>query len=269
MNTTETIQQFFERIVAASRNRKTPSSRNRRIADEVWVNGRTQTDVAAEYGLSQRRISQICQQVDRWYSETEAWERGELCGGTEQRFESELARRQLTEIYRRAMRGHARSEKPLVTRRSRTSEGATMWSEETEREQRQDTGSLRVAMRAIEQRTKLDRRGEPMPVCGRVQYFEWALGALANLRAEAERRGEVPRSLEGPHALVERIVREILGGAGGERQVSREGETPAQPQALLGKPNPVRLKECVLGGARFEGGAEGHLIGRGRVVQWA
>jgi hypothetical protein len=227
----QSMKELFERVVMGARTRQAPSARNRRIADEVQVCGRTQADVAAEYHLSQRRVSQICQQVERWYYATRPWERGDACGSVESETDQELQRRQLTEVYRQAMRAHARSQQPLKTRRNRQSAGQVQWSEETEREQRDDTASLRVAMRVLEQRAKL--RGRDEPSMGytdhqRVKYLAWIVDALSSFRRDAEREGLVQSGAENSSALVERIVRELLGGGSAAcKAAEREGEAPA------------------------------------------
>jgi hypothetical protein len=228
----ESMQELLERAVRSARARKTPSARNQRIADEVWVNGRTQVEVAAEYRLSQRRISQICQQVEAWQAQTEAWERGQTCGSKEKEVENELQKRQLTEIYRRSMRAFTRSERPLVSRRSRKCAGDEQWSEEHEREQRLDTGSLRVAMRALEQRAKLAPRDHPdrrYTSDRHVQNLEWIVHILSHYRRDAEQRGEVPCGPESSKELVERVMRKLLAGSKSEQKASAEGGTGMLP----------------------------------------
>ena len=212
----ESMRELVERVVKASRERKPPSARNRQIADAVWVNGRTQVEVAAEFRLSQRRVSQSCQQVEAWQAQTQAWQRGQTCGSEEKEVENELQKRQLTEIYRRSMRAFTRSERPLVSRRSRKCGEDEQWSEEHEREQRLDTGSLRVALRALEQRSKLAPRHDPerrYTSDQHVQNLEWIAHILSQYRRDAEQRGEVPRGQESSSELVERLMRELLAGS--------------------------------------------------------
>ena len=238
----ESMRELVNRVVKASRERKPPSARNRQIADEVWVNGRTQVEVAAEFRLSQRRVSQICQQVEAWQAQTQAWQRGQTCGSGEKEVENELQKRQLTEIYRRSMRAFTRSERPLLSRRSRKCGGDEQWSEEHEREQRLDTGSLRVALRALEQRSKLAPRTDPerrYTSDQHVQNLEWIVHILSQYRSDAEQRGEVPRGQESSKELVERLMRELLlgkleGGTGmlpvseGREEVAGVPEVAAQ-----------------------------------------
>ena len=48
------------------RAKRKPSPRNVQIYEAVRLTGERQADVAARHGLSQRRVSAICQQVDQW-----------------------------------------------------------------------------------------------------------------------------------------------------------------------------------------------------------
>ena len=57
------------RLRAVSRHRSPPSERNVRVFEEVEVKGRRQTEVAAELGISQGRVAQICRAVGRWCRE--------------------------------------------------------------------------------------------------------------------------------------------------------------------------------------------------------
>lgn len=59
--TTEEIENF--------RPRRVPSARNRDIYREVKILGRSERNVAKEYGLTQPRIWAICQQVKEWMQE--------------------------------------------------------------------------------------------------------------------------------------------------------------------------------------------------------
>jgi hypothetical protein len=214
------VKELLEKAVKGAHERKRPSERNLRIADEVRVGGRTQSEVAADFGISQRRVSQICRQVEQWFA-SPGWLRGETCGQDEERAMEELTRRQLAEIYGRAMRAYARSERVLVTRRNGERKEGERWSETSEREQRLDTGSLRVALRAIEQRARIDKRSTPMyspTEQGQVQYLQWAIGALAALRQTAEINGAVPRGPLDAQLVVEQMVRELLGGGTREQE---------------------------------------------------
>ena len=227
--------ELLERAVNEAQ-KKAPSARNREIAEKVRVLGQRQVDVAAEYKLSQRRVSQICQQVAKWHSETRAWERGELDGVARRRAERVLRQEQLDQIVMRSMRAFGRSEQPLVTQRSGERPGGK-WSEVSEREQRLDTSSLRVALRAVEQRGKLAEQREPEMDQDTewVDWLKWNMASLAWFRREAVKRGDVPAG-EDPQVLVERLVRELLTGTKpGPGEVPVDA-APAEPQTPLGKP---------------------------------
>jgi hypothetical protein len=241
-------RELFERVIERRKQAKPPSQRNQQIAEQVRLHGRRQVDVAAEYGLSQRRVSQICQQIEHWQGDTWAWERGDVGGDARRRVDLNLQRQQLTEVYRRSMRAFTRSEQPLVARRRGKRAGGGKWSEQCEREQKLDTASLRVALRAIEMHGKLNERIEPGDENAdqeHMKFLEWVLATLVHMRRGAEKRGEVPRSPAGPQALVERMVRELLGDA------------TAEPPLAGTKPGPGDVLEDVapqVTGSRFASG---------------
>jgi hypothetical protein len=102
-------------LTRPARKRRTPSSRNLEIYEAVMLQGRTQEDVAAEFDLSQGRISQILASVEGWRASTAAAERGELTPEERQRSEQWLARRRNDELYRRNLRAFDASDQPLKT----------------------------------------------------------------------------------------------------------------------------------------------------------
>ena len=57
---------LVRRLRAATRSRQPPSERNLQLFAEVEVLGRRQVDVAAEQGISQGRVAQICRAVEQW-----------------------------------------------------------------------------------------------------------------------------------------------------------------------------------------------------------
>jgi hypothetical protein len=210
------------------------------------VQGRRQVEVAAEFGLSRRRISQICRKVVDWHAETNPWERGEGDERIHRRTDRILQRDQLTEIYGAALRAYARSEQPLVTRRSGQRDGKK-WSDRSQRQQRLDTGSLRVALKAIEMQwqladrpfDELEGKDEKARLC---VVLNWVAEALELARKDAENRGAVTKLPGGPKAAVERFLREFLGvpeeGADENAEGKpREGEAPAEPAPREGAIN--------------------------------
>ena len=225
---------LFEVLAERNARKRRPSQRDQDIAAAVRVQGRRQVEVAAEFGLTRRRVSQICRQIEKWHANIPSWERGEV--DEEQRSQPDriLQRDQLTEIYGAALRAYARSEQPLVTVR-RGKRGEQRWSDRSQRQQRLDTGSLRVALKAIEMQWKLvDRpfkkddegKDEKGRLCILLRYVA---DVLEFVRKDAEQRGAVPQVPGGPMAAVEQMLRVLLG-VPEEKSEVREGEAPAEPE---------------------------------------
>ena len=226
---------LFE-VLAERRLRRPPSQRDQEIAAAVRVQGRRQVEVAAQFGLSRRRVSQICRKIEEWHANVPAWERGEADEESRPQTDRFLQRDQLTEIYGAALRAYARSEQPLVTRRS-GKRGEQRWSDRSQRQQRLDTGSLRVALKAIEMQWKLADRpfkaeDEGKDEKGRLKIvLSWIVQALEFVRKDAETRGAVPKTPGGPKAAVEQCLREFLG-------VPEEGVHSRDPWSRSGSPRP-------------------------------
>lgn len=222
---------MFEALAERRARKRPPSQRDRDIAAAVRVQGRRQVEVAAEFGLTRRRVSQICRNIEDWHGSTAPWERNEPEGPRLHQIERVLQRDQLTEIYQAALRAYARSEQPLVTRRS-GKRGEQRWSDRSQRQQRRDTGSLRVALKAIEMQWQLADRpfneDEGKDEATRLRgYLLATAGMLEFVRKDAERRGAVPKVPGGPKAAVERMLREFLGVP--EGGTPEEGATGVPP----------------------------------------
>jgi hypothetical protein len=235
---------LFEVLAERNARKRRPSQRDLDIAAAVRVQGRRHADVAAEFGLTRRRVSQICRQIEKWHLNIPSWERGEV--DEEQRSQPDriLQRDQLTEIYGAALRAYARSEQPLVTVR-RGKRGEQRWSDRSQRQQRLDTGSLRVALKAIEMQWKLNDRpfkkdDEGKDEKGRLCiYFRCVADMLEFARKDAEARGAVPRIPGGPMAAVEQMLRMLLG-------------VPEEKSEVGGQEAEVRESEAVVSGQRAE-----------------
>ena len=82
---------------------KTPSRRNREIFRAVVIGNRLQSDVAAEFGVSQPRVSQIVQQVTRWLSENVVQQDRPRSGLEQIQFAENLVRMQYDHLYATAL----------------------------------------------------------------------------------------------------------------------------------------------------------------------
>jgi len=129
------------------RAKRKPSRRNMQIYEEVRVLGQRQDDVAQRHGVNQKRVSQICQQVDRW----RAWVQ---TSPDREQMEAEQRRQTLLDVRKRneklllaALRQAGRPSQRLVTER-RVTEGGQTTIDRTERELPIDSGWLSVALKA-------------------------------------------------------------------------------------------------------------------------
>jgi hypothetical protein len=136
-----------------------PSQRNLAIYDEVTVHQRVQSEVARQYGLSQRRVSQICQQVEKWRERTAAAFGTGHSRTQRLRMERLLLRRRYEHLYAMALEGLLQERKGLVTKKTITAGGQTT-SEVTQRAIAHNPRWLEIAQLASSHLHRLDE-GEP------------------------------------------------------------------------------------------------------------
>jgi hypothetical protein len=116
--------------------RPEPSRRNREIYEQVCLLGRTQAAVAAEWGISQRRVGQICEQVESWHNYGTAMIAGDHRSHLRDRLEL---------LLKRSLRMSSRSLE-LLEQDGQPAHG------------RAGLSALRVALRAARLIAQLDRR---------------------------------------------------------------------------------------------------------------
>jgi hypothetical protein len=126
-----------------------PSARNLAIYEAVKVRRKRQVDVGAQFGVSQRRVSKICQQVERWRDPAARQ-------ATPEELARHLVRQQLDEIYQRSLTQLAKSEKPLVVEWSGERNGQP-WSERCIRDRPVEAKWLRMALQAAIRLAELER----------------------------------------------------------------------------------------------------------------
>jgi hypothetical protein len=218
-------------IEAAKSRRRKPSERNLRIYEEVRVEGIEQAEVAALHGVSPRRVSAICQQVDRWYGEQEPWQRGELQGASDHQAERLVARRRLAHVYSWAMRGLKFSGQSLTEGHTTIPDHGPAVRKHVSRDQKFNVQWLKIAKGAAEQLLALAADDEPGEVAPppRVARGEAMLRAVACLRRAL--RQEVQKvGKEGVGKLVEQVVLACIGEPGAK---GLEG-APAQAVSTAG-----------------------------------
>jgi hypothetical protein len=219
---------------------QSPSERDLAIFAAVRVGKRRQRQVAAEFGVSEGRISQIVRKVGNWQGEDVGARDGRR-PDDEERLARSLDRAQADQIYEQAMAMFARSCNPI--RRTRSGKnGRGEWSEETIAYGPGDIQCLKVAARIIEQhqkhvarQTSRSRtvRGGSVPVAA-----QDVIEHLVAMRSAAESAGRCPKSAD-CRRVVEAAVTELLG-------TTHTLPSAASPTTA---PLPQRAAHTVSGGA--------------------
>ena len=227
----------FVEGVAKARQRRRPSARNLRIYEAVRVQGEVQAIAAVHYKVTQGRVAQICQQVDRWRAQNEPAELNELGGEEKRKADLWLARQRLEAIYARAMQLLSKSQWSLITEKHGERNGKK-WHERTERTTHGGVQWLKVALRVVEKLEKLS--ADPQPAADdpernrereQVSQAAAAFQLLLGVRQEAERAGLAAADEDAP-AVVERLLMELVGAkpqsGGTEVQEAIETTTPSE-----------------------------------------
>ena len=199
-------------IDAAKGRRRRPSERNLRIYEEVRVEGLDPMEVAAYRNISRRRVSAICQQVARWYSEQEPWRLGDPQGAAALRAERLAARQRLAHVYSWAMRGLKSSGQTITEGHTTETDGEPTVRKQVSKDQHFNVQWLKVANGAAEKLLALAKEEEPAEVAppSRVARGEAVLRAAACLR-RAIRLETQHAGPEGIGKLVEQVVLALVG----------------------------------------------------------
>ncbi|MCI0360240.1 MAG: hypothetical protein L0211_17320 [Planctomycetaceae bacterium] len=113
------------RPLTLPRDRRKPSPRNMQIYEEVRLSGQRQAEVAARHGLNQQRVSQICQQVDRWRQWAAASPDYEAIEAEQRRQRLLAARKRHEQVLLLALRQAVQPSQSLVTERRVTDKHGT------------------------------------------------------------------------------------------------------------------------------------------------
>ena len=178
------------------RKKRAPSARDQAIVLAYRTRGCSQEELAHDNRLSQRRISQIVQRVERWLADRHPAAENQLDHAQRQRLERELERERLQAIYSRSIRDYDRAPTELKTKRA-GQRGDHKFQEETTRTVLPNVQLLKTALRASEDLGQLADREPP----ARLSDPEWEARErrnimhteLCNLRHEAEEKGQVVR----------------------------------------------------------------------------
>jgi len=186
--------------LTAPRARRRPSARNQQIYEEVRVQGGRQTAVAARYGLSQKRVSAICQQIDAWH---EAVNRSpdfdELV--ERQKRTIQLQCRKRAEQMLMAALAQASARQQVVTEVTRTEKGQTT-VQRTVRDVPADPAYLQVAEKLLREMQRIDL------AVGVDVESSWRIEEAEELIARLTGRKEAGASGRGGEAEME-----VAGGA--------------------------------------------------------
>jgi hypothetical protein len=202
--------------------RKPPSLRNEQVYQAVRIDCRRQADVAAEFKISPRRVSQIVRRVEDWLQtpnkslEAPYMTYKQACDVADMH---DIGR--LEALYTRAVRafddateGRVKT-KSVRTRQTENGEQA----DTTVREIAPNIQALKVAQRSLEMMWRLVGRGpfapkldptlqDPKPA----DEMKKAIDALVRLRCQAEAGGHAPHS-QSPTDLVHRLVLKLAEGS--------------------------------------------------------
>ena len=202
------------------RKKRAPSFRDQQILLQ-YLDGRSQEELAAKHHVSQPRISQILQRVQKWRANVRPQEAGELTHQEQQRLDRWGTRQMHEGLYRRSLRDYDAAPKQLTTNKIKTDKDGHKILEETKRDILPPAGLLKIAQRAVQDLAKEADKPPPPPVQDPEEDRQRALwhmkDELLRLRWEAERDGKVPASREhqgdnfGHISLVEYWLAALVG----------------------------------------------------------
>ncbi len=222
--------------------RQAPSERDLQVYAAVRVDGRRQVDVAAEFGLSQGRVSQIVRCVNQWRAGLGI--DAELERRDRKSVDRWLEQLRIEKLYEETMELFRRSQSPRrKERRGKSHRGE--WTTETLDHQPGNLQCLKLAARLIELKRQLDEdppRPDQSSSSPRSHMDEYeAFRFLVDLRNDAVRRGDVPEA-DDSEVVVRRMIRELTGQKPHvspweqQAQVAREAEVNAAAACLMAPP---------------------------------
>jgi hypothetical protein len=188
--------------------RGAPGERDLQIYAAVRIDGRRQVDVAAEFGISQGRVSQIVRRVQRWrvaMAPAAEFERRD-----QQQIQRWLDDQRLEKLYEEAMELYRQSCQPRRKER-RGKRGQEEWSTEAIDHGPGNVQCLKLAARLIQMRREdeLARPSSPVSIEGADE--EALFRRLCDLRVRAEMRGNVAATAAAPADLVGELLDNLLG----------------------------------------------------------
>lgn len=193
-----------------SRNSLTPSLRDQQIFTSYHVSGKTQEQLAGDYGLTQCRISQIIRRVAAWRSQADPEEEGDLSASQQQRLDRWLEHQRLETVIRLAL-CHFHQEQRTINTTKTTDRGEKSFTEQIRRELPASVQWLKTALRAIEQLSCLPDQPElPDQELSQRRRESILYEELRRLRLEAEEEGFVAPAAD-PDRLIDRCLESLTG----------------------------------------------------------
>jgi len=178
---------------ALPRAKRKPSSRNMQIYEEVRVLEQRQADVAQRHGISQRRVSEICQQVDAWHAWVQSAPNLEEIEKQMRRTALLQARKRAEQILIIAVKHVAKETEQLVTER-RTIQGDRTTVDRTVRELPIDAEWLKVAQQTSKDIARItDSLGVDVEPSQAGLELDALLAALVERQQEGERERAAER----------------------------------------------------------------------------
>jgi len=227
----DNVHDFLQDLARAARPRR-PSQRNQMIHASIRFAGRDQSEVAAEFGISQPRVSVIVRQVERWRRLHTPAELDEPHGAERQRLERWLARQRYETLYAHALRFLEHSQRDLMTMSDQWKEGSHNASDQTRRSQRAEAQWMRIALQATKEMVELGEWDEPQEDANteRLGAVAGVVQLLTRVREAAVREGRVADEGQAQEA-VERVLRQLVGAeptAAKQDAASNKCYTPEQ-----------------------------------------
>ena len=199
------------------RKKHIPSARDQEIYIAYRTQGVTQAKLAEDNGLSQRRISQIVQHVERWRANVIPGEANELDYDALKRLDYWTVRARNQALWDRGIRGHDNAKTELTTIRRGELNGKK-FEEETIRQVAPSGQFLRIAANANRELSRLSDKPPPPKAEAskerdRSQRLYEAIKLFIELREEAEDEHRVVRGGDGQSAetMVHVMLDVLLG----------------------------------------------------------
>ena len=231
---------------------RSPSERDLQIYGAVRIDGRRQVDVAAEFEITQGRVSQIVRKVHRW--RVGMGIAAELERRDRRAVEQWLEQLRIDKLYEETMELFRRSCEPRRKERQGKDHRGE-WSSESLDHQPGNLQCLKFAGRLIELRRQLDA-DPPLPdpsansPRSRMDEYE-AFRLLVDLRNDAIRRGDVPAG-ESSECVVQRLMQELVGQAEKTGDWGQESGNRATEVAETAANEPASINNISAAGAGDE-----------------